>query len=76
MLAMGEPPATLVVGCAVCVTDVSVRVNGAELHPVLVLQRVARVTPIPGDVQSIAVPGTRDAEFVVFRYPALAIYVP
>jgi len=37
MLAVGEPPATLVVGCAVRVTDVAVGVDGAELHPVLVL---------------------------------------
>lgn len=76
MLAVGEPPATLVVGCAVRITDVAVGVDGAELHPVLVLQGVARVTPIPGHVQPIAVPGIRDAEFVVFCYPALVIYVP
>lgn len=37
MLAVGEPPTTLVVGCAVRVTDVAVGVDGAELHPVLVL---------------------------------------
>jgi hypothetical protein len=37
MLTVGEPPATLVVGCTVRVTDVAVRVYGAELHPVLVL---------------------------------------
>lgn len=76
VLAVREPPATLVVGCAVRVTDVAVRVDGAELHPVLVLQRVARVTPIPGHVQPVAVPGIRDAEFVVFRYPAVAVYIP
>lgn len=57
MLAVGEPPTALVVGSAVRVTDVTVRVDGTELHPVLVLQSVAGVAAVPGHVQPVAVPG-------------------
>lgn len=76
MLTVREPPAALVVCRAVRVADVSVRVHGAELHPVLVLERVARVAPVTGHVQPVAVRGARDAELVVLGYPVLAVYVP
>lgn len=75
VLAVGEPPATLIVCGTVCVADVAVRVNGAELHPVLILQSVARVALVPGYVQAVAIPGIRDSKLFVFCNPALAIYV-
>lgn len=76
MLAVRKPPATFVVGCAVRVADVSIRVYRAELHPVLVLERIAGVTTITFHVQPVTILSIRHAEYLVLCHPALPIDVP
>lgn len=75
VLAMREPPASLVVGRAVGVADVAIRVHRRELHVVLVVQRVARVASEAGHGQPVAVCGWRHAEVAILCQPRLAVDV-
>lgn len=75
VLAMREPPTALVVGRAMRVADVAVRVDGAELHVVLVLEGVARVTLVAVHPQPVAVGLGADAELGVLGEPVLSVDV-
>lgn len=75
VLAVREPPATLVVGRAVRVADVAVRVDGAELHVVLVVEGVAGVALVAVHPQPVAVRLGAHAELGVLGEPVLTVDV-
>lgn len=76
VLTVREPPAALVVGGAVRVADVTIHVDRAELHPVLVIEGVAGVPAVAVHVQAEAVLRARHAELVVLGHPCLSVDVP
>ena len=75
MLAVGKPPAALIVGGAVRVADVAVGVDGTELHPVLVLEGIACIASVALHVKLITVLSIHHAELLVLGPPALSVDV-
>ena len=75
VLAVREPPATLVVAGAVRVRDVPVDVYRRELHVILVLERVRRVATVPAQVQPEATVPRIDPEAAVIGEPGVVVDV-
>lgn len=69
------PPATLIVGCAVCRAGVLIAVCRAEPVAVLERQGVGGVTAVTGNVQSVTIGGVRYREVQVVRPPIVTVYV-
>lgn len=69
------PPATLVVGRAVCRAGVLVAVCRAEPVAVLEGQSVGGVATVTGNVQPVTVSGVRYRKVRVVRPPMITVYV-
>lgn len=75
MLAVGEPPASLVVTGTVGVRDVPVNVDGGELHVVLVLEGIGRVPLVTGQLEPEAILPRPNPERLVIRKPGIVVDV-
>lgn len=75
MLAVRKPPTTLIIGGAVGVADVAVRILGRELHAILIVEGVTRIARITRYVNAVAIVSWRDVEFPVLGHPSAVVDV-
>lgn len=73
MLTVGKPPTTLIIACTVRVGDISVDVDGRELHMILVLKGIRSISVVACELQPESILPGADPESVVIRKPGIIV---